>query len=429
MLDRNIAPPVKDFAALSMPPVARITLDNGITVKIMNCGDLDVFNLTAVWKGGHAECGQFATPNLALQLMREGAAGMSGEEFSDTLEFNGARIGGSADSHYSTLRLYVLNSKARAVIPLLAAMCAEPALPEAEFSALRERRIHQAELMSSKVEAQASWLSNKLMMGSRHPLARYETPDEIAHITVEDIRLWHDRIFRPGCGNLELFMSGHIDDNLLAAVNDTFGRMPTSSTETPLVITPFRCDAAQEKNFVSVDGALQSSVRITYPAPLRTNPDYIPLRMLIMALGGYFGSRLMSNIREDKGLTYGITSFLMGYPEGGIIGIESATDPSTVDQLIEETLKEADRLSSGDFTSGEITRLQRHLMSVLASSLDTPFDMMDYYITGKLSQIPDGYFARQVEAISTLTPALLGEMASKYITPNKPVITVAGKRI
>ena len=65
-------------------------------------------------------------------------------------------------------------------------------------------------------------------------------------------------------------------------------------------------------------------------------------------------------------------------------------------------------------------------MSGLASSLDTPFDMIDYYITAKLSHIPDGYFARQVEAIHSLTPALLGEMAEKYISPFKPVIVVAG---
>lgn len=426
MLDRNIAPPVKDFSTLSMPPVSRIKLDNGVVANIMNQGGQEVFNLTAVWRGGNAECDKYSVPNLTLQLMREGAGGMSGEEFSDTLEFNGARIGVSADCHYSTLRLYSLNSRAREVIPLLAAMCYEPALPEPEFSTVLERRIHQAELMAKKVEAQASRLSNKLMMGCNHPLARYDSPEEIANVTTTDLHSWHNRIFRPGCGNLELFLSGHIDDNLIAAVNKSFGQITATDHQTPLNIEAFRCDSAKERHSATVEGALQSSVRITYPAPLRTDPDYIPLRMLVMALGGYFGSRLMSNIREDKGLTYGIASFLMGYPEGGIIGIESATDPSTVDALISETLKEVARLSSGDFTQGEITRLQRHLMSGLASSLDTPFDMMDYYITAKLSHIPDGYFARQVEAIHSLTPALLGEMAEKYISPLKPVIVVAG---
>ncbi|MCM1332862.1 MAG: insulinase family protein [Bacteroides sp.] len=428
MLDRNIAPPVRDFTTLSMPPVTRIELDNGVVANIMNQGGQEVFNLTAVWRGGNAECQKYSVPNLTLQLMREGAGGMSGEEFSDTLEFNGARIGVSADSHYSTLRLYSLNSKAQAVIPLMAAMCHEPSLPESEFSTVRERRIHQAELMAQKVEAQSSRMSNKLMMGASHPLARYDIPGEIAGVAIDDIRSWHRRIFAPGNGNLELFLSGHIDDNLLTAVNKSFGQIATDSSATELNIKPFHCGSTEDRNYVAVEGALQSSVRITYPAPLRTNPDYIPLRMLVMALGGYFGSRLMSNIREDKGLTYGITSFLMGYPEGGIIGIESATDPSTVDALISETLKEVERLASGDFTQGEITRLQRHLMSGLASSLDTPFDMMDYYITAKLSHIPEGYFERQVETIQSLTPSLLGEMAQKYLNPHKPVIVVAGAR-
>ena len=187
MLDRNIAPPVKDFSTLSMPPVSRIKLDNGVVANIMNQGGQEVFNLTAVWRGGNAECDKYSVPNLTLQLMREGAGGMSGEEFSDTLEFNGARIGVSADCHYSTLRLYSLNSRAREVIPLLATMCYEPALPEPEFSTVLERRIHQAELMAKKVEAQASRLSNKLMMGCNHPLARYDSPEEIANVTITDL--------------------------------------------------------------------------------------------------------------------------------------------------------------------------------------------------------------------------------------------------
>ncbi len=426
MLNRNIAPPVRDFASISMPPLEQIKLDNGVTTNIINSGDQEVFSLTAVWKGGNAECSQFPVPNLTLQLMREGAGGMSGEEFSDTLEFNGARIGASADSHYSTLRLYSLNSKAKNVIPLIAAMCHNPLLPESAFTMVRERKLNQAQLLAHKVEALASRESNRIMMGATHPLARFDSPEEIARITLDEIKQWHNLIFRAGEGNLELFLAGHIDDSLIATVNKHFGQIPCTHQSTQLLIEPFQNTVPENRVSVTVQGALQSAVRITYPAPLRSNPDYIPLRMLIMALGGYFGSRLMSNIREDKGLTYGITSFLLGYPEGGIIGIESATDPSTVDKLISETLKEVDRLSTGDFSNEEITRLKRHLMSGLASSLDTPFDMMDYYVTCKLSQIPADYFVRQVEAVANLTPDLLGEMARKYIAPLPPAIVVAG---
>lgn len=426
MLDRTIAPPVKDFVSLSMPPLKQVKLDNGTVANIINNGDQEVFSLTAVWKGGNAEAAYFAVPNLTLQLMREGTGEMSGEEFSDILEFNGARIGASADSHYSTLRLYSLNSKAQNVIPLFAAMCHDPLLPESAFTMVRERRLNQAELMAHKVEAQASRASNRLMMGAGHPLARFDSPEEIAKISLEEIKRWHNLIFRPGEGNLELFIAGHIDDKLIATVNKHFGQIPFSYPSTKLLIEPFRSSPDKDRTHVTVAGALQSSVRITYPGPLRSNPDYIPLRMLVMALGGYFGSRLMSNIREDKGLTYGISSFLLGYPEGGIIGIESATDPSTVEELISETLKEVDRLSSGDFSHEEITRLKRHLMSGLASSLDSPFDMMDYYVTCKLSDIPPEYFARQVEAVAALTPELLGDIASRYIAPYRPTIVVAG---
>lgn len=425
MIDRNVAPPVRDFATLTMPPLERMTLDNGITLNVMNQGEQDVFCLTALWRGGNAECGSPSVAGMTLQLMREGIGGMSGEQLSDMLEYNGARMGLSADSHYSTLKLYSLNSKAVEVIPLLARICVNPSMPVEAFSMIRERRLHQAGLMDSKVEVQAARRANAIMMGEGHPLARVPSSAEIAAVDIDALKAWHARVFNPGAGNLELFVGGRVTPELIAVINRAFGGLAVDNPATPLNIIPFHQQEIKHAT-VEVPGALQSSVRISYPAPLRTNPDYIPLRMLIVALGGYFGSRLMSNIREDKGLTYGITSFLMGYPEGGIIGIESSTDPKTVDRLIEETLKEVDRLSSGDFTKGEITRLQRYLMSGLASMLDTPFEMLDYYLTGRLSHIPDGYFENQVEAIASLSPLKLGEIAREYIAPYKPVIVVAG---
>lgn len=162
------------------------------------------------------------------------------------------------------------------------------------------------------------------------------------------------------------------------------------------------------------------------PAIDRNHPDYIVLRLLVMALGGYFGSRLMSNIREDKGYTYGINSYLLGYPEGGLIGISSSTDNSTADALIEETIGEIKRLSKGDFTEDEIARLKQHAMSTLASSLDSSFDIMEYYINGLVAFIPSNYFEEQVKAVKSLTPELLTRVAREHLSLDRLNIAVAG---
>ena len=134
----------------------------------------------------------------------------------------------------------------------------------------------------------------------------------------------------------------------------------------------------------------------------------------------------MSNIREDKGYTYGINSYLLGYPEGGIIGISSSTDNSTVDPLIEETIREIKRLSTGDFKDEEMKRLKQHAMSSLASSLDSPFDIMDYYINRLVAFIPPKYFERQVAAVKSLTAEELARVAREHFSLDRLNIAVAG---
>ncbi len=427
MLDRNVAPEVRPFVSLTMPGATKMTLDNGVTMYIVNQGVHEVFNLTAVWRGGAAECAVApGLPQMVLNLMREGAGDMNGAEVSDLLEFNGARLLTSADGHYSVMRLYSLCSKADDVLPLMATVIRSPHLPEDAFAMMRERQAQQTETLEEKVEYRARQAMMPLMMGAQAPLARTDTPQGLRALTREDAVKWHEAIFRSPAHNLTLYLSGRVTPGLIESVNRCFGQNDMTGGRTDFNIVPFVA-APGARHKVEMPDKLQSAVRIYMPAPTRDNPDYINLRILIVALGGYFGSRLMMRIREDLGLTYGINSYLLGYREGGLIGIDSSTDPSNVDLLVEETMREIHRLATGDFSDGEINRLRQYLMSGLASSLDSPFEIADYHITCQLSHIPGDYFSDQIKAINSVTPAVLAEMARRYMVDVEPTVVVAGR--
>ncbi len=150
--------------------------------------------------------------------------------------------------------------------------------------------------------------------------------------------------------------------------------------------------------------------------------------MAVIALGGYFGSRLMLNIREEKGLTYGITASPLGYKHSGFISVSSQTDPSTVDMLIEETVKEIERMKNpASYTPDEVTRLSRFMLSELAGVLDTPFSRMDFLQTRITANTPAGYFAMQEQTARNLSPERLAEMAEKYFNTECLFIATAGK--
>ncbi len=325
----------------------------------------------------------------------------------------------------------MLNSKAADVVPLLPELFLEPVFPDAAFNTWQEKIARNFEISAEKVEFQASWAGNKFMMGEHHPLARIMSASDIRAISVDEVRQWHARSFVPavdasGESSLSLYLSGCVTPELINMIDGTLGRMPVSgSVLPPLNIVPFLASSGV-RTHIEVPGAMQSAVRMYMPGLSRSHPDYIKLRLLTVALGGYFGSRLMSNIREDKGYTYGIGSYLLGYPEGSIIGISSSTDNAFVQPLVDEAVKELYRLSSGDFTEDEMSRLRSYAMSTLASSLDSTFEIMDYHIDGKIAFLPEDYFDRQVEETMSLTSDELVRVAREHLPIDDLTVVVAG---
>ncbi|MDE7408183.1 MAG: insulinase family protein, partial [Muribaculaceae bacterium] len=156
--------------------------------------------------------------------------------------------------------------------------------------------------------------------------------------------------------------------------------------------------------------------------------DYVDLRCAIIGLGGYFGSRLMTEVRERQGLTYGISAALFGYPEAGIMMIASQTDNRSAQKLIEATKREILQLQEGPMGAAEFERLRRYIYSQLLSTLDNPFTIMDYYETLKLNFIADGYFQRQIDALSSMTPERLRRVMADHIDITKMKTSVAGNR-
>lgn len=167
---------------------------------------------------------------------------------------------------------------------------------------------------------------------------------------------------------------------------------------------------------------------MSIPAIPRTHPDYNALRMTVTALGGYFGSRLMTNIREDKGYTYGISAALLGAREGGYTMISAQCDDRYTEALIEETKSELRQMVDKPLSDDEFNRLKFNVASDLASTLDSPMTMMDYYILKRSVGIPDNYFEARQATLATIDPDTIREMSRRYLDPDQLRISIASPR-
>lgn len=145
-----------------------------------------------------------------------------------------------------------------------------------------------------------------------------------------------------------------------------------------------------------------------------------------MALGGYFGSRLMSNIREKKGLTYGISALLLGDREGSHATITAQCDNGYAGRVVEEIRNEIKALADNPPSGDELERMRLHAVSDSLEALDTPFSIMKVIVSQYAVGMPDNYFQRQQEVIASIDSDTIGEMARRYLSADSLRISIAG---
>ena len=260
--------------------------------------------------------------------------------------------------------------------------------------------------------------------GNGSNLGKSVTEESIDSITASELSKFHKQWFAPQ--NMSVILSGKVERQMLDVVNECFGKAPVSglpqqsATDSPSI--KFKPDTV----VVDKPDALQSAVRMGMPTVLRSDADYIPLRILITALGGYFGSRLMTNIREDKGYTYGISASLLGYRNNSFISISCQCDTSHTWQVVNEIKTEIEKLQNDKIPDDELRRLKSFMISDLARTLDTPFSIADYYASLHNNHISTDYFERQLATINSISASSLLDIAQRRLSSTEMLTAVAG---
>lgn len=421
---RKTPPAVSETESLTLPGIETILLPSGLTLKIYRRPDMQLIYLSVLCAGGQAEAGSPAVAALTSILQREGSRGYSGKEIADRLDYNGAWTKSNATSHHLQQSIYVLGKRFADVIPVFADMVARPVFPETEFEVRRDHLASNLRIALENVSYLSRCRADALIMGESHPLAATDTPESIMRLTPARLAAFHASVM--SAASTTVFICGNVTAQMIDTVAEAFSRVIPAAPPTPLNITPFRRSPLRRPVIVPKPDATQSSVAITLPGVPRTHPDYLPLHLSVFALGGYFGSRLMLNIREEKGLTYGINASLQGYADGSFIDITAETDNAYVGRVIEEVGAELLRLADNPPEADELRRMRRSATLLQSSLLDSPLSIVDHHINHCISALPEGYFNAKQQAINQLTPDTIARIARRYLNPALMQVTVAG---
>lgn len=417
-----IPPEIHAITDIRLPEAEIRELPSGMRLCCVRGGDAEVVRLRILWCHGELDCRLPQVARIAALLMPEASEHYPDGEAARILDFNGAKLTFTTTDHYAALTLTCLTSKLSGVLSVVSDIICNPLLKEPTFSLMREISAMRLATAMMDVDTRASMLLSRLMRGVAHPGSAEITPESVRGIAYEEVAQYYHYTFRAGNSAIAI-VSGNFSDRNLQEVEDILGSLPCE-TAPEIQFKTFVPDPAGTYT-VHVENALQAGIHMGLPVPSAQSSEGVNVRNAISALGGYFGSRLMRNIREDKGYTYGIQAFMLNNPEGPSMRITVQTDNNLVDAVIEETRKEMLMLAENPPAGEELARLKQSLALELAAVVDSPFSIADEYMRQLTGLVPRDFFARREASLSTLSPDILAHTAHTCLRPEQLRIAVA----
>lgn len=434
--DRSIVPPIRDFDILSLPPATDYDVTQRVKIRLIKCGNVPVNRITVMFD--HGLCGQYGEDAgsildyrlgalLTAPLLSEGCHGHSAADIADRLDFEGAMMQPSVARHFTSVSLLSTNSSTPQLLPLLLDVMTRPTFSEDAYAAIRSKAAQNRATQLSRIGMLASEGADLHLYGAAHPYNVLPTPAEINATTLDNVRRYHESILM--ASDVTIIVSGPVDDSLAKHIRQ-FGIELSARLHSPALKTTDIVAAVPEaplRRHIAVENSLQTAVSMAFPVDItRDNTDYPGLRAAAIALGGYFGSRLMTNIREKKGLTYGIGAALSGERGTTALTIDAQCTAGSADLVIDEINAEIKRLCTEPMGVAELQQLRSFIESSLASTLDNHFSIGEYYTTMLQVGIPHDYYDRQWRMLKALTPDVIRTLADSYISGVPAIAVTAG---
>ncbi len=415
MIDRKQAPEIVDAVNfnLTLKPADRFTLDNGVEVYAINAGAEEVLSLEWVFFAGN----WYEEKNLVAAttnfLLRNGTSKRSAFQINEHFDYYGSFLNRSCSSEFANITLHCLTKSVKELLPVVRELITDSVMPQDELDIYKQNMKQRLKVNLKKSDFVASRLIDVYLYGENHPYGKFTKAEDFDALTREQLLDFYKKYYQQG--KMILFVAGKLPVDIESMLNQYFGDLPFKNITPNEIVT----DKSPEKKFRITNDAegVQGSIRLARPFPNRHHPDFMKVQMLNALFGGFFGSRLMNNIREDKGYTYGIHSHLQGHlhDSAWLISTEAGKDVS--EATIIEVYKEMKILREELVDAEELLLVRNYMMGSLLGDLDGPFQIIARWKTYVLNNLTQNYFYDSINTIKTISAEEIQALAQKYLQP------------
>lgn len=421
-MNRTLAPEYNPVKKLNLVSPQNITLDNGIPMYYFNAGSQDVLRIEVLLKAGSRYQSAPLIAHVVNNMLNEGTKSHTAVQIAETFEYYGAYLHTECDLDNASVVLYLQNKHLDYLIPLMLELLTEAIFPEHELKIYLENAKQKFLVNQQKV----NYLARKHFAHALYGESTYGFMVSEEHYNNVQHNLLIDFYKQFYCAeNITLIISGKIGEKELKLINKVFtgiinGKKQEKST---LKLSDYKAS----KNHIPKKDAVQNAIRIGKVLFNKTHKDYFDFQVLNTVLGGYFGSRLMSNIREDKGYTYGIGSAIVSLEDSGYFFISTEVGADVSNAATEEIYKEIKQLIDEPVSEEELSLVKNYLAGTLLRSLDGPFALAEKFKAAHIFGFDMNYYNNMLHHIHNINPQRIQELATSYLQPDSLTEIVVGK--
>jgi len=417
MLNRTSTPNIIDAVHLNLTlkPYEKFILSNEVPVYAVNAGAEEVLMLELVFKAGNSFEEQNTIAYATNHLLKNGTSKKNAFQINEHFEYYGAYLNRSCHHEYASITLHCLSKHLSVLLPVVREIITDSIFPEEELEIFKQNSKQQLSVNLHKCDFVANRLIDVYLYGMDHPYGKFNNVVDYDLLQTQQLKKFYQQYYQNG--NCIIFAAGKLPADFQQQLNNFFGDLNISQpVNNPEYIA---LPALQKKVRISNDpNGVQGAIRLGRPFPNRHHPDFKKVMILNNIFGGFFGSRLMSNIREDKGYTYGISSYLQNniQQSGWLISTEAGKD--VCEATIQEIYKEMELLKEELITDEELLLVKNYMMGTNLGDIDGPFQIIARWKNLIINSLDESYFYDSMNTIKNITAEELKELSNKYLQPD-----------
>lgn len=402
----------------------KLQLSNGVPLYLINEGVREVIRLDLLFSGGYAVQSRPLQALFTNRMLREGSSVLNAAAVSRKLDSCGAWIETYSSQNCNHITLYTLRKHLPELLKMLAEIVKNPAFPQKNLEVVRRANKSHFFVNSRKVDVVAQRHFEKAIWGSEHKFGRLVCAEDYDAVTVQLLQEYYEKVY--GSQNCTIFLSGRFDDYTVEQLSTYFGNERWGASSPVVIPDCPPLSPMRGRVEAKVDDTMQSGIKIGAMAMDSSHPDFYVLKYLSVLLGGFFGSRLMTNVRERNGYTYHIEADVAAFGSRNAFSVTSEAANEYVQPLIDEVYNEFRRLQTEPVGAEEMEKLRNCTLGELCREYEGALAKADVFINTWLSGEPFDGVNSYLNVVRTATSEDFMRLACKYLLPENMVEVVAG---